>query len=305
MDWADKTVLERIAICIGAQKAATTYLDRNFRRHPMLDLCIDKEVHYFDACHAPRSPLERRRDHVRKLLENDPSSLQDYQGGVDLEDPEIRRKVENYAYGEIGDSWYCGNFSDSEGRWPVDVTPAYASLSEAAFQHMRRISNDTRILFVLRDPVARIWSQIRSMHQSDRAFRHRRFAGDDLSSKGTEEILEIASRRGVRAATDYVGTLSRLGKVFESDRVMIMFYDEVAADPAAALNRIYAFLGVSEMAEETLSGERENVSTSLPIPGPVAKALTAEYQEMVRTLDREFVRVPESWKWRYGLGGNG
>src|ERR1700749_4313420 len=58
-------------LCIGAQKAGTTWLDSNLRRHPDVWLPPLKELHYFNSVHINghlKWNLKHRCNHRQTLL---------------------------------------------------------------------------------------------------------------------------------------------------------------------------------------------------------------------------------------------
>ena len=70
------------------------------------------------------------------------------------------------------DNAYFGHFSrirTPDTRTFCDITPAYSAIGPSGFEYMRDfcMSQDInlKLLFVMRDPIDRFWSQLRHMQQ--------------------------------------------------------------------------------------------------------------------------------------------
>lgn len=59
-----------------------------------------------------------------------------------------------------GDDWYEAQFAAGAGKTTGDITPAYATLEMPAIDHAHRIAPNAKLLFCVRHPVERVWSNI-------------------------------------------------------------------------------------------------------------------------------------------------
>jgi hypothetical protein len=126
---------------------------------------------------------------------------------------------------------------------------------------MARRFPDTRIIYILRHPVERIWSQAKM----------------DLGRRGK---LENASKRSVRryleredvvANSDYAANLERWTSHFGAERVHVEFLEAITADPHASLARLCRFLELeysTSLFSRSIESAR-NTTPRTPIPPDV------------------------------------
>ena len=62
----DGSQIEDLFVCVGAQKAGTTWLARMLARHPDLFITPVKEIHYFDNIQGQTQHLSDRKRRSRK-----------------------------------------------------------------------------------------------------------------------------------------------------------------------------------------------------------------------------------------------
>lgn len=141
---------------------------------------------------------------------------------------------------ERGLDWYAGHF---EGAGPIrgEVTPGYL-FDERAPERIRTVVPDAALVAVLRDPVARAYSQYCFW------VKERAYAGtvDDFLSAHPNAI-----ERGL-----YAQQLSR----FEAPTPLIVLFEELVSDPVAQMQQIFAHIGVDDRFTPPSAGERRNAS---------------------------------------------
>jgi hypothetical protein len=153
-------------MCIGAQKAGTTWLYEVLRLHADIGLPPIKELHYFDNMVEQRNAQRLRalsrvsQRYFEAVAQRglDPFSpkahaLPAAQRFYDLVDFFSIRTDEDYLL-------YLRRFARDKRAFG-EVTPSYALLPEEGFERIRRLIPDVRIIYIMRDPVARTWSQIK------------------------------------------------------------------------------------------------------------------------------------------------
>jgi hypothetical protein len=209
-------------VCIGAQKAGTTWLWHNLGAHPAIWLAPDKELHYFDRLYVPgvREAAERRRRLADEIVASDDPERARAQSA------RIRRAME-----PISDAWYGAFFADA----PADavcgeITPAYALLPAEGVGHLLRLSPGVRIVMVVRDPIERAWSQLRMQRRS-------RVQADGVPAPGhvPEHVL---------ARSRYSVTLRTYRAQVAPERLWLGDFDDIARRPELFLRELCAFLEV-------------------------------------------------------------
>jgi Sulfotransferase family len=154
---------------IGAQKAGTTWLWEMFREHPQVWLPPRKELHYFDRALtypspsflATDQPLRRwtsRAPHDRQCRVKCWHAVRRHMRARDW--PALRWDL-RYYFGRFDDCWYLSLFAQGSGRVRGELTPSYSILDTADVARIARLAPALKIIFLLRNPIDRAWSQIR------------------------------------------------------------------------------------------------------------------------------------------------
>ncbi|MEM8743709.1 MAG: sulfotransferase [Pseudomonadota bacterium] len=281
-------------VCIGAQKAGTTWLARVLARHDDVFMTPVKEIHYFDHIAGLTDHLgpRKRRSRYRKYhqrLWTQWSKWREHRAQGSW--------YRNYMRATLDDGWYVSLFADRGGRRIAgEITPEYALIGEAGLRHLKRLAPDARIIFVMRNPVTRAWSQILHLCRS------RKIDADTLSAS---QLPEMADEERFRDLSDYAQVLDALAAVFPSEQVHLEFYEDIHADRRAALARICQFLGVADDPDQ-LGGldERHNPSQKARMPAELRKELRLRYRAMARDIEDRVGRVPSAWKREFNLAAS-
>jgi hypothetical protein len=279
--------------CIGAQKAGTSWLSRYFRQHPECHFSVDKEMHYFDVeLGGFRGMVGRQVDILRHRVGNlqaEPQKnfgwkLDAVEAMVDL--------LQMYRVRVDGDRAYLRLMLRSAGakRLMCDFTPEYGHLPEKAFRHMATFGEHRPyFLFVMRDPLARLWSQIRMELQ------HRSTPYDDWpdAARRIAEDLLGKGRLARQRYNNYKHTVKMLERCVDRDRWRVMFMSELLQQ--TAIDELCDFLGIPRR-EADFSPVHEG--RSLPLPEDLRRRMRASLDETYRFVEERFPdRRPADWAW--------
>lgn len=277
--------IDRYFVCIGAQKAGTTWLARTLSRHPEIFMTPVKEIHYFDHVRGVTTHLSdaKRRSRYRKYHQRMWTQWNRWS--------EYRAQgswYRAYMKDPIDDGWYCSLFQDRQGRNIVgEATPEYSVLGQDGLEHIKRLAPDARVLYIMRDPVTRAWSQI--LHRC-------RVQHIDAAKAGDDQLISLTEPEDFRMHGDYGRVLDDLFAVLAREQVLTAFYEEVHGDRQAALARICAFLGVASLdAEGSGLKKRYNRSQSVVMPDGVADHLRSLCAPVVQQVEERLGAVPASW----------
>jgi hypothetical protein len=107
----------------------------------------------------------------------------------------------------------------------ADITPAYALLEAKDLKRLR-VALETqhfqvRALFVMRDPLERIWSQVR-MHRAKGVA-----VGQDPYPSDQQGIEDMFRRRYVAKRTRYSFTVRKLEQVFHPKDLQLIIYEQM------------------------------------------------------------------------------
>jgi hypothetical protein len=215
---------------VGATKAGTSWLYRELQAHPGCRLRAVKEFHYWDsfdpsarerqlaAFAARRAAFATARD--RAAAAGAPRAAN------------LARQVEDWdrliavvGGDRTGDLAYRDFLTaGAEGRLVADITPAYGLLPEEGLGRMLAAFPGARVLYLLREPVARLWSQVR-MEEERAAGGKGDFA--DRANARMARVLRGRRDGGVLRRGDYREAGERLGRVVPAERLRLAYFERL------------------------------------------------------------------------------
>jgi hypothetical protein len=272
-------------VCIGAQKSGTTWLARVLADHPDLFVTPVKEIHYFDHVAGITEHLnaQKRRSRYRKYHQRMWTQWSRF--------GEHRSQwgwYRDYMSSPIDDAWYVRLFRHrGRARFAGEVTPEYAILGRQGLEHIRRLAPEARVIFIMRNPVERAWSQV--LHQC-------RARGLDANRQSRDAIGAMLAEPRFKELSDYASTLDDMAAVFRADQTLVLFYEEIHRDRPAALERVCRFIGVgfdASMFGEL--GRRFNISQEAALPDAVRTHMRELYRPQAEAVRRRIGRIPVSW----------
>ncbi len=144
-------------------------------------------------------------------------------------------------------NWYLDQFAPGAGRVKGEASPSYALLPVERIRLVRRLFPDLKLLFLMRDPLARAWSQAKHCYR----YREINFATFTAERDAVNESqwLENVCHAWSLASGDYLGQLRRWLAVFPREQIHVGFYEDIAIRPKALLREVLAFLGVTAAVE--------------------------------------------------------
>ena len=239
-----------LLFCIGAAKSGTTWLYNYLYAHPECHLRGVKELHYFDA--LDNGDMDRQMiDNLRRIEGARTRAEQSTETGDKLSFRALKDARDRQAWlkvqsgGHENAQAYLGYLMGGrkDERVIADITPSYAMLSQARFATMDRLLPDVRFLFLMRDPLQRLWSHVRMVAA-------RRRAGTD-PNKAAAQVLKVTlagEQQHIAARSDYAATITNLTAVVPATRRLIMTFEEMLA---GGITRICAFLGIADRPAQT------------------------------------------------------
>jgi len=229
---------------LGATKAGTSWLYRYLAGHPDCHLRTVKELHFFDADAPEKLKFQLRQLQGRKVKLT--QSLADALpvGGTEwrridrqLRDVEALLAVQRSR----ARSDYMVYLTEGQGTKSLvaDITPAYALLPEATLAEMAGLSARTRFVYLMRDPVARLWSHVRMLA----ARAAGRGAGVVAAVGEVFETVMAGRDPGVTDRGDYRAALERFDRAIPEGRLHVAFFEELFSGDTLA--RLCAFAGIA------------------------------------------------------------
>jgi hypothetical protein len=284
-------VISDFFVCIGAQKSGTTWLARMLQAHPDLFLTPVKEIHYFDHIRGITEHLShrKRRSRYRKYHQRMWTKWHQFR--------EYRRQwswYRDYMKNPINDEWYANLFRHRGAkRFAGEVTPEYAIIGQDGLAHLKALAPEARILFIMRNPVTRAWSQV--LHQC-------RARALDATRQSPDAIAAMLAEPRFRDLADYATTLEHLSSVFTPDQTLLLFYEDMHADRLTALEQVCRFIGCgydTSCFKEV--GRRFNRSQEAALPEAVRAQLRELYREQALSVRRRVGHIPADWAKEFAI----
>jgi hypothetical protein len=273
---------------IGAQKAGTTWLYRNLRDHPQIWM-PKKEVHYFDRKINETPPGLRARLLGERPEDRAWRQQVKYWTGVHLKRFSLPGLVWVYRYyvSPPNDGWYASLFRAGEGKVTGEITPNYSVLEREQIAHVREIMPEARIVFLMRNPIERAWSQ--SLMD---------VRGRNIDEVPDEEFHRHFESKRSRMFTDYLRTLENWGAFFRQEQIFVGFLEDIHFYPNRLLARLYRFLGVDPSADYRVIRRKIHSRDVETMPTRLAVRLAEAYLDDARALAERFGGYASFW--RYG-----
>ena len=217
----------------GAQKAGTTWLHNYLAGAPECAPSVRKEYHVFDVCDLPseqwlRERISKRAVRAAKAVAaGEPADVPALLQAAMVADPAVY--VDHVT----------GLLHRAAGvHLATDLTPDYALLSAERFAAIRAdfAARGVRTVAVhlMRDPVDRIWSQIRMQKQRQ---------PEKYPESAEELVLARYADPQYAVRTRYDRTLAALDAAFPADDLHVGLYEQLFTEPE--IRRICDRLGIA------------------------------------------------------------
>lgn len=233
---------QRFLLCVGAQKAGTTWLAEYLRQVGKADFGITKEYHVWDGLTVPEMAFFDERPHMGRRFRAVPPPLR---LPVALRAASKKQVV---AAMQSHPASYFRYFARLAARSGLtgDFSPDYTALSEAT---LRTIAEgiaaqgvEAKAILLVRDPAERCWSSVK-MHRTWKNTEAARANGVDPALSQEEAFRAYLDSPHSRLRTDYPAILARLRAVFPADRLFLGCYETLFGAPE--IERLSAFAGIA------------------------------------------------------------
>ncbi len=197
-------------------------------------------------------------------------------------------------------NWYLNHFGAAAGRIRGEASPSYAILPVERIRTIRRLMPHVKLIFLMRDPVARAWSHAKHNYRYREAnFTSCSTAFDRVSDAAWQENF---AHEWALVSGDYLGQLRRWLSVFPREQLYLGFYESIASSPKTLLREIFTFLGLAPdvdlegfpVAERILPGLPGELSPALQLT--LRHLLGDRSQELASYLRTHLgIQTPPAW----------
>jgi len=209
-------------IIAGAPKCGTTALWEYLESHPEVALCTAKEPRFFSRL-------------VGDLERGVVSDGHKWSGNFDR-----------------GFDWYASLFPEQTSAKAVGEATTYYFSSSDSPALIREHLPGVRLIFMLRDPAARAYSN----------YWQEKKLGWDLPSFDDMARDDHPRYRYYRRVSSYGENLQRWLDVFPAEQVLVLLQEDLKRAPLDEFRRVCAFLGIAQQHEPAKLGANINEQTA-------------------------------------------
>lgn len=283
---------------VGATKSGTTWLHDYLASHPDAVTPPRKELHYFDS-----------------LSEDGAFSLEGMQATIGAEIRALKARLTNvpadkkrpiqrrigrlqdlrtiYAQGgpeglETYRRYFGFEFARSGAKVATDITPSYGMLSDTWFARLVNAMPVTRFVYVMRDPVERLWSNIR-MNANNKAKEGESVS--ELCMNAVDRLL-VKGRNATFERGNYAATLEKLERHVPEGNRLVMFFENMFSQKM--MDAFCKFLGISEHPAQV--SRPSYVGISLRLDDARRRGLAELLAPQYAAVEARFGALPDRWQ---------
>jgi len=264
-------------LCVGAQKAGTSWLYRQLEQHPDFWMPPVKELHYLDN-------LNRTKRHrpPRSNDERDVSFLES------IKNLSMQRHIDLDSYGRL----FCHKGQLLSG----DISPAYSTLTDEIIDRVVDRFPNLKVVFLARDPVERAWSQL---SMGVRLGMIGRFDASD-----PEEVVRNLLIPGVLVRSHPTKIVRRWKRYVRPENFRVYFFDDLKDNPTELRRSILKFLGGDpEKASGGVDPHDNNDAgrEKLRLTAKVRDRMAQFFEQELKACAVELGGRAKTWPARYGF----
>ncbi|MCH6257171.1 sulfotransferase [Puniceicoccaceae bacterium K14] len=274
-------------ICIGAQKAGTTWLFSRLSSHPEFSMLPIKEIHYFDRSRTYPSPSILSETKLIKRLRNRKYTLEATKEVIQcLKSSNFSRARwwARYYFKNYSDAWYQSLFKNETGI-TGDITPSYSILNEEDVARMHSVAPDAKILFLMRNPIDRAWSLYRYLEKF----------GNTIDLNNFDAFKEFVDCPGQELRSNYFRTIDLFLRYYDSSQMLLGYYDAIIKQPDALLSVILKHFGAKDSNNHVDLHQINNKSRQVEMPNEYREYLEHKYRNDLEELARRYGGYPAKW----------
>ena len=283
-------------ICIGMQKAGTGWLFDQLQYHPDFWMPPIKEIHYLDRDTPKLGNARKVLARVKKVRKkNKPAPA--HRRAWDDRDVEFLNQAVAMAGKPLNFEEYASLFRFKGDKITGDVTPGYSGLSDETIKGIAKKFPDIKVFLLIRDPVARLWSQI---CMADRREKFDRTLLQDHAK--FREFLEVYS------PFQKVGFPARIAASWERAAPQIafkhFFCDDIVGKPDDVRAELITYLGgdpTKSSGEIEADHNRKATAQKLELTDDVRAIIADFFKDEIKASVARFGSYANSWATRYGI----
>jgi hypothetical protein len=280
---------------IGAQKSATSWLDKHLRGHPEICMPVRKEQHYWTTRRLPQ-PYPRQEwvaAQLRKIAARGLYARATRSRRGRMRDEAWRRTEAMLRHDTPDHRAYADVLFQAWRGEPVvgEITPEYALLGAEDFAEMARLGSDVRFLFIMREPLGRLHSGVRQFLRKNRG--PEAVTPANVAAR-LEEAVSVPGDPAM-ARSRYDLTIARLESVVPPERVCYLFFETMFSQEE--MDRLARFLGVAPTPAQADRPVHASAGGDIGLAPELAARAEEALAPVYRFVSARFgALTPETWR---------
>jgi hypothetical protein len=259
-------------LCIGLQKAGTRWLFDQLSFRAGFWMPPIKELHFFDQPFPDKRLLD-----LLASYDLDPAALNvlhtsNYGRALDARDAEFFSEVRAAGPARLRSiDGYAKLFAPKGALLSGELTPGYSVLDDEHIAALSAAFPELRVILLLRDPVARAWSQLCMNVEEGRT------APEPLRD---EKRLIWYLKKPLVEGRSFPSRIATRWRRHFGERLGFFFFDDIVGRPENALQAILRHIGASaEPGNAPIPVDFNRVAIERAVPKPVATPAIAKLLE--------------------------
>ncbi|WP_158278783.1 sulfotransferase [Leucothrix arctica] len=252
--------IDNLFLSVGAMKAGTTWLYEQLKEHPEIHFTPEKEIHYF----ANKVGIENQLNHrnriikLKHVLEKTANANPKF---IAKHLEEISWYTEFALPDDICNQWYQNLFRFNKNRkFCADFSNLYCQMGVEGWENVRKVSDNIKVIYTLRDPLERIWSHYKF---------HMKWVNreDDALEAGFENFKHLLDQHFFWVNAEYAHNYELLQNSLKHDELMLLYFEDFREHPEKTLAEVQKFLGIEEIpANQEKLNKKINKTKSFVMP---------------------------------------
>ena len=279
-------------IGVGMQKAGTAFLYNCLNELSGFRMPAIKEIHHFDRYNNNQGnrrfvrgvarqfgKVKKRDSYLVDIFQQlDPQEWCDRKSitlanrtlKADIVTLQFMKMLSLYLVNGGRDKDYLRLFEPYHDHVTGDITPGYSILDIEQIKRVKNLLPDARIILCVRDPIARLWSQINMLNR--RAFINQskgkitsadaQMFDNELSLKSVKEYI---SQEKVTNRSFTLRTYQRWLDIYGSDNMLVIHFEDLTQKTELVLDKVSMFFDQAPTIPKSIPGNRKEnkVKTTL------------------------------------------
>jgi hypothetical protein len=263
-------------MCIGAQKAGTSWLYVQLAQHPSIWMPPVKELHYFDHLFVPQN----RRWTMHHIRSGASAALRwQFNNAKQVDFVYLHYLCKMVTDEPFTERWYRALFDRPAAKNKVlgDITPEYSTIPDEGIGYVRSLLGAVKLIYIIRDPVDRVLSQLRMSVE-----RKQFVPQTDADWEACFSDWDLLNRG------DYRTYIPRWRRQFTDRDVLFVPYRKIGAAPTALMADVEAFIGVDKYKGYKALDQNVHATEKVGVPSFVKTRFAEILKEQIDFLNAEF-----------------